>query len=179
MVVNTVVMLPDNVAMAVRMATAMLARIRPYSMAVAPASSLKNRTAECFISGSFRRSRWKTLDCRRAFSPQRRLGRARQPGPSQRKTGLADGQLAGDVGEHGAQVGAHRAHSRDDRHGDTGSDKRIFDGRGTRLVLDEACNRSPHFDTPFGFRSHRRPRPHSCSPVKPDAKATSHELDTG
>jgi hypothetical protein len=72
---------------------------------------------------------------------------------------LFDLHLTSEVAHQPGQRARQRAHGRDHGNRDAGGDEAILDGRGTRLVLDEACNRSPHVDTPFGSDLTKGPAP--------------------
>ena len=48
-----------------------------------------------------------------------------------------DGQVGGDLVEHGLQLGAHQADGRDDDDGDESGDQAILDRGRAGLVLDE------------------------------------------
>src|SRR5680860_161367 len=59
--------------------------------------------------------------------------------------GLADGQLAGNGGEHRSHVAGQRGHGGENGDRDAGKDKAILNGRGAGFVFEGPYGRMFHF----------------------------------
>src|SRR6478672_2846022 len=130
--VKVVLSLEPIVVMAAMAATAMSEAIRPYSMAVAPDSSLMKRAKTVFMAVPFMGLRVRL-----------RAGDA----------GARSLEVGTDVGEGRVGLGADRGHGGDGGHGDERGDQAILDGGRAGLVLDEAGENGLHGSSFHGVES--------------------------
>ena len=91
-------------------------------------------------------SRWRPRTCTSSRSTNEGFGRWAKP-PSSFPPRLLERSLK--LREDRVQLHAERAHNGDDRNRDAGGDKSVFDGSGSRFVLEKGRYENSSLQTPF------------------------------